>query len=81
MTDIPRIFSDDGKLIEIDASKLDAPMRERYAAIVTAQEQFKLHGVTGHATGHEHASAERPGLHQAPSIHYHFAHGNRSAPA
>ncbi len=36
MNDIPRIFSDNGALIEIDASKLDAPMRERYAAIVTA---------------------------------------------
>jgi hypothetical protein len=36
MTDIPKIFDDNGRLIEIDASKLDAPMRERYAAIVTA---------------------------------------------
>jgi hypothetical protein len=36
MTDIPRISSDDGRLIEIDASRLDAPMRERYAAIVAA---------------------------------------------
>lgn len=35
-SDIPRIFDDNGALIEIDASKLRAPMRERYAAIVAA---------------------------------------------
>jgi hypothetical protein len=34
MTDIPRIFSDNGALIAIDPATLDAPMRERYAAIV-----------------------------------------------
>lgn len=34
--EIPKIFDDNGKLIEIDASALDPAMRERYAAIVAA---------------------------------------------
>jgi hypothetical protein len=36
MNGIPKIFDDNGALIEIDASKLDAPMRERYVAIQAA---------------------------------------------
>jgi len=36
MQDTPRIFDDDGKLIAIDATKLPAPMAERYAAVVAA---------------------------------------------
>jgi hypothetical protein len=36
MTNLPRLFSDKGELIEVDASAFDAPTRARHAAIVKA---------------------------------------------
>ena len=36
MNDIPKIFSDNGRCSRLNRATLDAAMRERYAAIVTA---------------------------------------------
>jgi multidrug resistance efflux pump len=36
MTNLPRLFTDKGELIEVDASAFDAATRARHAAIVTA---------------------------------------------
>lgn len=41
MTDIPRIFDDNGELITIDGSTLPKPMRARYGAIVAASKAVK----------------------------------------
>lgn len=41
MTDIPRVFDDNGALIAIDVTKLPADMAERYRAIVAAYEANK----------------------------------------
>lgn len=38
---LPRLFNDDGELIDVDTSAMDAPTRERHQAIVIAYQANK----------------------------------------